>query len=108
MILCDFCSGRPVTARYNADDFHADTISAYAAKTHIEFESVSVGDWAACAHCEALIDAKDWDTLLTRAVTEFFHHNPQNIGVVPEPLIKAHLKTMYDKLLTMNFRKGEL
>lgn len=109
MPICDFCSAPNVTARYNAKDFACDTlVITDLDKTHIEFDQVSLGDWAACAQCETLIDAKEWDALLARAVTEFFHHNPASIGVVPEPMLKEHLKRMYATLLNMGFKKGEL
>ncbi|SRR6266496_1863287 len=97
-IQCDFCSDKSVTATYIADDFIVTAFSS------IRIVQTSVGGWAACALCEKLIDAGDWDTLLTHSVATFFAKYP-DIGV-PVRVVREELHQMYTQLRQQNFRKA--
>lgn len=57
MIICDFCSGRPVVAAYPCRDFTIPDCP----------EIGSLGPWAACADCARLIDTDQRDALAWRA-----------------------------------------
>lgn len=70
--ICDFCSERPVTARY-----HAETFEMKSNLVETPFHQMSMGDWAACSDCEKLIDAYDWEGVVARAVTAFFRNHPE-------------------------------
>lgn len=102
--ICDFCSEKPVVASYAADDFEATPFSVPGASLY----QTSVGGWAACATCEKLIDANDWDRLLDRAVTTFFLKHPALLGMFSRERLREHLADLYDILRTKNFRKVKL
>lgn len=108
-IKCDFCSGRPVTARYHAEDFEAHAFS------NTGLHHLSVGDWAACARCERAIDKGDWDAIINHAVDTFMRDMVQALG----PLSRAdyresrnmtivELRVLYAQLRESGFRKGKL
>lgn len=62
--ICDFCSEQPVKWRYPARDvrpIEAVSIPGLLVQT-------SVGDWAACDKCHALIEADDRDGLAWRTL----------------------------------------
>lgn len=71
--ICDFCSCRPVTARYKAKTFEMKSAIFPLSSLH----QVSEGDWAACSDCEKLLDAYDWEGIVARAVTYFFKNHPE-------------------------------
>ena len=58
---CEFCSGTPVTARYEL-------------KAHTD----SRKDAAACAACETLIDAGEWDMVVQRTVDTYYAKCPHD------------------------------
>jgi hypothetical protein len=100
-IICDFCSSKPVVARYHAADFEATPFSAGA----VSFHQMSVGDWAACRECERLIDSSQWDQLVERAVFYFFVNNPELFGVLSPLTLRDQLMDMYGILKVKDFRK---
>lgn len=55
---CDFCDGGPVTATVIADSFEMPSICGV--------HQGSLGNWAACETCAALIRADRWTDLETR------------------------------------------
>ncbi len=71
--ICDFCSCRPVTARYTAKTFELHPGAFPLSSLH----QMSVGDWAACSDCEKMLDANDWEGIVARAVFYFFKHHPE-------------------------------
>jgi hypothetical protein len=97
--ICDFCSGTPVVARYRAEDFivFANDIAI----------SESVGDWAACAACEALVDAQRWDDLITRAVEQFFVVHP-DMKDMPMEFVRDFLTQTYARLRESRITKVPL
>jgi hypothetical protein len=58
---CEFCSGTPVTARY---DLIAPTDGR--------------SDAMACATCETLIDAGEWDMVVQRTVDTYYVKYPHD------------------------------
>lgn len=70
--LCDFCSCRPVTARYHAKDFEMESVNI-----SLPVHQQSIGDWAACSDCENMLDANDWEGIVARAVTYFYKNHPE-------------------------------
>jgi hypothetical protein len=62
-MLCDFCSKPKPTWRYPANDFIASQTQAPQGLLVQE----SIGGWAACDDCHALIEASDWSALATRS-----------------------------------------
>jgi hypothetical protein len=97
--ICDFCSDTPVVARYHAEDFL--TVS------NDILVSESVGDWAACSTCEALIDAGRWDDLINHAVERFFVVHP-DMKDMPMDIIREYLTQTYATLRQSNLKKGKL
>lgn len=98
-IQCDFCSERPVTARYCAESF----ITPFSTESIIH---ESVGDWAACSTCESLIDRGDWESLIHRAALKLFQAAPYLTAVTSFGTVSAELRIMYAQLLENNFHKG--
>jgi hypothetical protein len=96
VLICDFCSGGPVTARYRAEDFivaHMPT-----------FIHGFLGDSAACPLCEKIIDTANWDDLLAHAVTSFYEVNPE-CADLPVEFVRDHLREMYVTLRSKEFKK---
>lgn len=96
-VICDFCSGSPTVAVYLADDFIVYAMSS------ARILQESVGGWAACALCEKLIDAGDWDTVLTHSVATFLSNYP-SLPIL-ESEIRAELRILFAQLRRQNFRK---
>lgn len=101
-VKCDFCSERPVTARYVADSFVSQTMSGPG------LIQESIGDWAACAICETLLDAGRWDLVTERATNTFFRNNPAMMLVMNHAELRASLEALYGELRAHHFRKGKL
>ena len=99
VLICDFCSGTPVVSRYHAQDFIIASDPS--------FIHCSVGDWGACSFCERLIDAANWETLLTHAVVSFYEHHPETDGVLPVEFVREHLRAMYEQLRQNGFQKAK-
>lgn len=100
--LCDFCAKVPVTARYHAADFIVEHIS-----TPMVVQQ-SVGDWAACAICEKIIDAGLWQDLALRATNVFYEDYPELSDVFPrDQLFDMNLRT-YTLLIDRDFHKVKL
>lgn len=66
--ICDFCSEPYVAWRYPAHSFVAYAIEGFVGQ--------SVGDWAACTICHALIEAGDQSALLERSLRALLEKNP--------------------------------
>lgn len=63
---CDFCSVEAeLPFRYAADDFELP-----------EYNYRSVGEWRACATCQALIEHGKWNEIRTRSLAEFIRCQP--------------------------------
>ena len=69
------------------------------------FAQQSVGDWAACSQCASLINAHEWDALISRATICFFEQNPECIDVLPVAFVRGHLTEVYRRLREKNFYK---
>jgi hypothetical protein len=67
--LCDFCSEPQVVWRYPALSFLAYVIAGIAGE--------SVGDWAACRICHALIQAGNRSELADRSVRTLIEKHPE-------------------------------
>jgi hypothetical protein len=76
--ICDFCSEQPVTWSYPARSFVAYVVGA--------IESESVGDWACCDVCHALIESGDADALAERAIETLSVRHPETRPVREELL----------------------
>lgn len=66
--ICDFCSAPDVAWRYPAHTFVAYVVAGVVGE--------SVGDWAACRVCHALIEAGDRRGLLERSLQTLLEKNP--------------------------------
>jgi hypothetical protein len=67
--ICDFCSEPDVDWRYPARTFIAYVVAGFVGQ--------SVGDWAACTVCHALIEAGDRTGLLERSLSRLLEKNPE-------------------------------
>ena len=74
--LCDFCSEPQVVWRYPAQSFLAYVIAGIAGE--------SVGDWAACRICHALIQAGNRSELADRSVRTLIEKHPEMRGAEAE------------------------
>jgi hypothetical protein len=74
--LCDFCSDPRVAWRYPAQSFLAYVIAGVAGQ--------SVGDWAACRTCHALIQAGDRSGLSERSVRTLLEKHPEMLSAEAE------------------------
>lgn len=68
MSICDFCSEPNVVWRYPARNFVAYAVAGFVGQ--------SVGDWAACTTCHALIENEDRSGLLDRSVRQLLEKHP--------------------------------
>jgi hypothetical protein len=69
MCLCDFCSEPEVVWRYPARTFLAYALAGVVGQ--------SVGDWAACPICHALIEAGDRKGLSERSLQTLLDKHPE-------------------------------
>lgn len=76
MCICDFCSEPGVAWRYPARTFLAYAIAGVVGQ--------SVGDWAACPTCHALIEASDRKGLSERSLQTLLDKNPEMRGATSE------------------------
>jgi len=67
--ICDFCSAPHVAWRYPAKTFVAYVVEGFVGQ--------SVGDWAACNICHALIEVGDHSALLERSLTTLLEKHPE-------------------------------
>jgi hypothetical protein len=75
-IICDFCSSENVVYRYPCYD---DAITVECDGTALDIGSL--GDWASCGHCAAIIDAGNRSMLIDRSVDSFIaEHGTQNLS----------------------------
>lgn len=84
-LLCDFCS-----APDPAWCYPARTFVAYCTPTVV---GESVGAWAACDQCQALIEADDRRGLAQRSLDELIRKHPEAsaaAGVLHEELTALH------------------
>lgn len=104
--VCDFCSTFPITASYYAEDFESKPFELKLpnGKT-AELTQGSTGGWAACAVCEKLIDANEWENVVSRAITEFYKIGDPMDAYIPREKYAQHLRELYAQLLTKGFRK---
>jgi hypothetical protein len=63
MLICDICSAPDPPWRYPAEDFIASETEGLSGILVQE----SIGGWAACDECRAIIDREDWHGLAVRA-----------------------------------------
>ena len=66
--ICDFCSEPNVVCGYPAQNFVAYAVAGVIGQ--------SVGNWAACTVCHALIESGDRSGLLERSVRRLFEKHP--------------------------------
>ena len=78
-LICDFCSSPDVYRAYMAEDFIA--LEVLEADHSTRFQSL--GAWAACRECTALIEAENWEALLERSWKTFLDNTPPELS--PEP-----------------------
>ena len=69
MCICDFCSEPEVAWRYPTRTFLAYAIAGVVGQ--------SVGDWAACPTCHALIENGDRKELSERSLQTLLDKNPE-------------------------------
>lgn len=74
-LLCDFCSAPDPAWRYPARSFIAYNAANIAGE--------SVGDWAACEACHALIEANDRPGLAQRSLDELIAKHPEAVMAAP-------------------------
>jgi hypothetical protein len=86
MSICDFCSEPHVAWRYPAKSFVAYVIAGVVGQ--------SVGDWAACRTCHALIEADNRTALLERSLQTFIEKNPDMRPVEAE--LRAHMAQFHE------------
>ncbi len=67
--VCDFCSAPHVAWRFPAQTFVAYVVEGFVGQ--------SVGDWAACSICRALIEAGDRSALLERSLSMLLEKHPE-------------------------------
>ena len=67
--ICDFCSAPHVAWRYPAKTFVAYVIEGFVGQ--------SIGDWAACNICHALIEVGDHSALLERSLRTLLEKHPE-------------------------------
>jgi len=67
--ICDFCSAPHVAWRYPAKTFVAYVVEGFVGQ--------SVGDWAACNICHALIEAGDNSALSERSLSTLLEKHPE-------------------------------
>ncbi len=85
--VCDFCSTPAPIWRYPARTFLAYLFPTIAGE--------SVGDWAACDTCHALIEVEDRRGLAQRSLDELISKHPEMseaAGVLYEELTALHRK----------------
>lgn len=100
MLKCDFCSSQPVVATYKANDFVVTVFSIGG------LEQESIGCWAACSRCEALIDASDWTGLVKHVADKFIVRYPICSWIRPE--VERDFGLMYSQLQANGFTKEVL
>ncbi len=83
--ICDFCSAPNVVWRYPAQNF-----IAYATPGIV---GQSVGDWAACVLCHALIERGDQNALLERSLNLLLEKHPDMRA--DEAEIRGHLSMIH-------------
>lgn len=82
--ICDFCCSFPMHTLYDAPDFETAGFSV----PEMGMVAKSIGHWAACEECAALIDANKWDELTERAVSFFLRKNPWAVNMGVEDQIR--------------------
>jgi len=80
--VCDFCSARGPTWRYPVSSFVAYEVQGVVGE--------SVGDWAACDACHALIEADQRDALVRRSLEMMPHRGEVPPDVALAFIRKAH------------------
>jgi hypothetical protein len=102
---CDWCGDPPVVV--------------YAARRSSTGVFERCWRWMACAKCEALVDADDWDTIKVRTVARFKKFFGTRLPEVPDSLVReavasalaqfhkyaipySHWKTLEDEVLIDN------
>jgi hypothetical protein len=67
--ICDFCSEPHVAWQYPAHSFVAYALAGIIGE--------SIGDWAACSMCHALIEAGDHAALVERSLSRLLEKHPE-------------------------------
>ena len=68
--ICDFCSSEPGVFRYPATTFIAEGLST------ADYAQQSIGDWAACATCHAMIEGAEMASLTIRSLNFLCQKEP--------------------------------
>lgn len=99
---CDFCYvGKPEYV-YDAKDFSialGAITSGSSMPTGPKYSWSSIGAWAACADCSALIEAEDVEALARRALEE----DGPFTGLFPPEIKEKYKKTLFVRLLSILF-----
>lgn len=85
-LICDFCSDPNPVWDYPAKTF-----------TLKDTPAQSIGNWAACSICHALIETRDYDGLADRCTSEFIRNNP-TLGI-PFDGMKADMLRLHQQFL---------
>ena len=97
-LLCDFCSASDPAWRYPARSFVAYCAPNVAGE--------SVGDWAACDDCHALIEANDRQSLAQRSLDELIVKHPEAIVAATE--LYGHLTALHQQFFACRSGPGML
>lgn len=98
--VCDFCSSPKPVYKFLTKDFEAWQTD--------EFVGHSMGPWAACDPCGALVMAGDRAGLLEQSFTSLLYMHPE-IGFLTEyskSEIKRRLKEVHDKFFKHRLPQG--
>uniref|UniRef100_A0A6M3IJQ6 Uncharacterized protein n=1 Tax=viral metagenome TaxID=1070528 RepID=A0A6M3IJQ6_9ZZZZ len=86
--ICDFCSDPAVAWDYPAND---STPAAILLNGNVTLMS-SIGNWAACEKCSALIEADDRSGLLNRTLASL---PEEDKGVIPADALERLINTIH-------------
>jgi hypothetical protein len=90
-MYCDFCNGKPPRWRYPCRTFTASTLSTPL------FVQQSLGDWAACDSCYALIEAGNIAELTNRSMDLLVMSEPSILLVYEQAA--AHMAALHAEFM---------
>jgi hypothetical protein len=100
-VQCDFCSSPEVVRWYKCRDFSSDSKAIGIEYRGQSAELFSVGEWASCGQCAALIDVMDLEGLVNRACIQFnLKHPGYEIGDEIDEVIRKHVAYTYELFFT--------
>lgn len=98
-MICDFCSTPvPEPRRFETASRRFETLSF-----EMEF-SRSVGDWAACPTCAALVDADDRAALAQRSTDTFFEVHPGAAAVFDRAALLVEMAELHAQFFAHRLR----